>query len=196
MRAKTVLLLLAFALPARGESPQLTQKMLYGLTPINSMPTKDELMSIFPSNTVNQLAAIARDPNLDFGVRMRAIRALPHFCTPPCANTTPHATLVELLPSSQTAASGQEVLLRRAAIEALGVMRSGDPNDVSRLVAYLSHSSRDIRAATAFALRDLCDADAVPYLRNRYNDEMGPMGVPQVRLAISAALRDLGTCSN
>ena len=196
MRAKTLLLLLAFALPARGESPQLTQKMLHGLTPIDSLPTKEELIAIFPSNTVSQLAAIARDPNIDFGVRLRAIRALPQFCAASCAGTTPHVTLVDLLASTPIEPSGWQVLLLRATIESLGVTRSRDPSDVSRLVPYLDHQSRDIRAATAFALRDLCDPDAVPYLRNRYNVEMGPTGVPQVRLAISAALRDLGTCSN
>ncbi len=86
-------------------------------------------------------------------------------------------------------------LLLRAAIEALGAAglgnQGGDPNDVAVLVPFLDNTSRDIRAATARALSDLCDTQAIVPLRTRYLGET----VPQVRLAISAALRDLAQCS-
>ena len=195
-RTSTILLLLAFALPTRAEQQPMTTKE-HTLTPIDSMPTKDEIIAALPTNTASQLAAIAQDSTADFGMRLRAIRALPQFCAANCAGTTPHATLISLLDQhTPSTTKGKPVLLLRAAIEAFGVTRSGDPNDVSRLVPYLESTSRDIRAATAFALRDLCDPDAIAFLRNRYNVEMGPTGVPQVRLAISAALRDLGTCGS
>ena len=184
------------ALPARGDQQQLATDVMHALTPIDSIPTKEELTVIFPTNTVTQLASIAQDAGVDFGVRLRAIRALPQFCATSCAGTTPHSTLVALLGSiSPSDSSGSTILLLRATIEALGIARSGDPNDVNRLVPFLDSNSRDIRAAAAFALRDLCDSDAITPLRNRYNVEMGPTGVPQVRLAISEALRDLGTCN-
>jgi HEAT repeat protein len=192
-----LVLVVVFALPARGEQ-QLQQTVLHTLTPIDSMPTKDQLLAIWPPSTVvGELAAIAGNVDLDFGVRLRAIRALPQFCTAACAGTAPHAALVDILTTADTQEkTGKPALLLRAAIESLGATRTSAPADVARLTRFLDHASRDIRAATAFALRDLCDPSAIPYLRNRYNVEMGPTGVPQVRLAISAALRDLGTCSN
>jgi hypothetical protein len=104
--------------------------------------------------------------------------------------------LVQILASISPAdQAGTSILLLRATIESIGVAKSGDPNDVSRLTPFLDNLSRDIRAATAFALRDLCNSQAITPLRNRYNIELGSTGVPQVRLAISAALRDLGQCS-
>lgn len=201
MKHATIIVVLGLvalcALPARGEEIQLTKNALHALTPIDSVPTKDEITRLFPQNTASQLATLAADTNVDFGVRLRAIRALPQFCLPTCAGSAPHQALVALLgsvpPSDQ---AGTSILLLRATIEAIGIAKSGDANDVSRLASFLDNPSRDIRAAAAFALRDLCLQTAVTPLRNRYNVEMGPTGVPQVRLAISAALRDLGTCSN
>lgn len=192
MNRVTALLVVAFALPARGEQVPVTS-VLHGLTPIDTVPTKDEITRLLPTNTVSQLADLAVNAG-DFGVRLRAIRALPQFCPTTCAGSTPHATLVSLLANTPNDGTGKAILLQRATIEALGIAKSGDPNDVARIVPYLDNASRDIRAAAAFALRDLCDPTAVGPLRNRYNVEMGPTGVSQVRLAISAALRDLDTC--
>ena len=184
------------ALPALGEETQLSSDILHTMTPIDTVPTKGDISKIFPGNTAAQLAGVAQDGNVDFGVRLRAIRALPQFCPASCAGTVPHQTLVSLLASvNPSEQQGPNVLLLRAIIEALGVAKSGDSADVSRLTPFLDNASRDIRAATAFALRDLCNQAAVTPLRNRYNVEMGPNGVPQVRLAISEALRDLGTCT-
>jgi hypothetical protein len=185
------------ALSAHGESIQLTINIMHAMTPIDSVPTKQDIEDIFPQNAATQLSAIAQDTNIDFGVRLRAIRALPQFCLPSCANTPPHQTLVTLLASVPAAdQAGTSILLLRATIEAIGIAKSTDPDDVTRLAPFLGHTSRDIRAAAAFALRDLCNQAAVTPLRNRYNIEMMPTGIPQVRLAISAALRDLDTCSN
>lgn len=185
------------ALPARGDQVLLTPNVMHAMTPIDSVPTKADLQKIFPTNTESQLSSIAHDTDQDVGVRLRAIRALPQFCSSPCAGSPPHQSLVMLLgkftPSDQL---GTDALLLRATIEAIGIAKSGDAADVGRLEPFLESQSRDIRAATAFALRDLCNQQAVTPLRDRYNIEMGPLGVPQVRLAISAALRDLATCGN
>ncbi|MBA3817864.1 MAG: HEAT repeat domain-containing protein [Deltaproteobacteria bacterium] len=183
------------ALPAaHGDQPiALTPNVIHALTPIDSIPTKDELQTVLPVDTVSRLAQIALDGTVDFGVRLRAIRALPQFCpVGSCARTIPHDTVRALIEGSDPAEhSGQPVLLLRAAIEALGAARSGDPNDVAVLVPFLDNTSRDIRAASARALRDLCNSQAIVPLRTRYLGET----VPQVRLAISAALRDLAQCS-
>ena len=84
---------------------------------------------------------------------------------------------------------GSPVLLLRAAIETLGPM--GVASDVGVLVPLLDHISRDIRAATARALRDLCNTQAITPLRVRYAKEQ----TDQVKLAISEALRILDQCT-
>lgn len=195
-RAGLIAVIALCALPAHGDQIALTTTVMHAMTPIDSVPTKAELEQLFPQNTASQLATIAQDAGVDFGVRLRAIRALPQFCLPACAGTAPHQSLVSLLSSIPPDQTGTSILLLRATIEAIGLAKSADPADVTRLVGFLDHPSRDIRAATAFALRDLCIQSAVTPLRERYNLELGAMGVPQVRLAISVALRDLGSCSN
>jgi HEAT repeat protein len=168
--------------------------MLHAMTPIDSLPTKDEIIRVFPSNTAAQLVDVAKNTANDFGVRLRAIRALPQFCLPSCAASPTYASLLELLHSvPPTDPDGKTILLLRATIEAIGVAKINDPDVVDdHLLAFLDNPSRDIRAATAFALRDLCLPNAILPLRAKYNSEL----VPQVRLAISAALRDLDTCGN
>ncbi|MDQ3364817.1 MAG: HEAT repeat domain-containing protein [Myxococcota bacterium] len=190
------------ALPAAhgDQASALPPNVIHALTPIDSIPTKDELVTVLPVDTVSRLAQIAQDATVDVGVRLRAIRALPQFCPiDGCARTTAHDALRALIEDSDPAHhSGPPILLLRAAIEALGATGSHpssepteEPNDVQVLVPFLDNASRDIRAATARALRDLCDSQAIVPLRTRYLGET----VPQVRLAISAALRDLAQCS-
>jgi hypothetical protein len=168
---------------------------MHALSPIDSLPTKESLELVFANeDPLVELSEIAQDTTKDFGIRLRAIRALPHFCpTPsPCDGTLAHDTLVAMIGAiSPTDLDGKTLLELRAAIEALGVAKSGDPNDVTLLVPLLDHASRDIRAATARALRDMCNTQAIVPLRTRYQSEQ----VAQVRLAISTALRDLGQCS-
>ncbi len=69
----------------------------------------------------------------------------------------------------------------RGAIQALGPQRV--QTDLALLVPLLDHPSRDVRAATAHALRDLCNTQAINPLRVRYNSE----ATDQVRLAIEEA---------
>lgn len=182
------------ALGAQGDPILITPSMLHAMTPIDSLPSKDEIIRLFPTNTASQLADVAKDANNDFGVRLRAIRALPQFCLPSCTGSPTQQSLLDLLHSvPPTEPDGKTILLLRATIEAIGIARSNDTAVVDdHLASFLGNPSRDIRAATAFALRDLCLQNAVLPLRAQYNVEL----IPQVRLAISAALRDLETCGN
>lgn len=176
------------ALPARGNQLVLDDELLHTLTQIDAVPTKESLQNVLSPNPLDRLQAIARDAGVDFGARLRAIRAIPHFCPSPGCR----GAILDVLGSvDHESNTGRRLLLLRATIEALGVARTGDPDDVSLLVPYLDHASRDIRAATARALRDMCNTQAIVPLRSRYEHEQ----VGQVRLAISTALRDLGQCS-
>jgi hypothetical protein len=183
------------ALPAaHGDSIQLTTNVLHAMTPIGSTPTKTDIINIFPEqDPIVELTKIAHNNGVDFGVRLRAIRALPEFCLPSCANTVPYQSLKTLLASIvPNPQEGTSILLMRATIESIGIAKSGLVSDVALLVPYLASTSRDIRATTAYALRDLCQPTAIDGLRTAYNAET----VTQVRLAISTALRDLATCTN
>jgi len=188
------------ALPAYGETPidaPPTEVEILTLTPIDSLPTKDEIVSNFEvTDPVVRLKALAMTPTVDFGIQLRAIRALPQFCPSgggsACNGTAAHDAVLEVIQSvPPDDRSGRAILRLRAGIEALGAVKTGNPADVALLVdSFLDHSSRDIRAATARALRDMCQTAAIVPLRARYQQEQ----VAQVRLAISAALRDLGQC--
>lgn len=187
-RGVLVLALAVCALPAHGHHVDLDETVLHTLTPIDSVPTKESLVTILQPNPLDRLRALAIDEGIDFGVRLRAIRAMPHFCPTNC-----RAALIEVFQSidPELDRAGPQLLLRRATIEAIGIARTGNPDDVPLLVPYLDHPSRDIRAATARAFRDMCNTQAIVPLRTRYQNEQ----VDQVRLAISTALRDLGQCS-
>jgi HEAT repeat protein len=173
---------------------QLTQPVINALTPIDSVPSSQQINQAFngsPSEALASLQQIANPSNfVDRGVQIRAVRALVHYCqTTPCTEQDPaHLTLrdIALLPKYQNARFGSDLLVLRAAIESLGVLQV--PQDWDVLVPQLQHPSRDIRAAVARALRDLGNTNAIQPLRARYNIETSD----QVRLAISDALRVLG----
>lgn len=189
---KHVVLVLALAAFADDTPPFATVSPSdYAMTQIDTVPTKDEIVKLFGPAPVDDLRDLINGDG-DFGVQLRAIAALPRFCTGNCTSGEPHDTIVSVLGSIDPAdRTGTTILRLRAAIEALGAARSGLTSDVNRLVPFLDNASRDIRVATARALRDLCNTQAIVPLRVRYEQEQ----VPQVRLAISAALRDLGQCS-
>jgi HEAT repeat protein len=177
-------------LPARGNGPLPPLQVVHTLTPIDSVPTKEELISLLGGNELLQLRTYALDPQIDFGMRLRAVRAIPHFCPeqpPQC-----HDAIVAVFQDIETAADapGQKILRQRAAIEALGVARAGAPGDLQLLLGFLGHSSRDIRAASARALRDLCDPAALPPLKARFSIDDSQ----QVKLAISQAVEALAQC--
>lgn len=181
---------------ATGDPVLLDQDALNTLTAIDMVPTKQQINRAFDNDEQkarDSLATIATDPDpQNVAVRLRAIHALAKYCGTPTACTASdvaHQSIASVITANKTATTGSPVLVLRAAIETLGTMKVAA--DVSTLVPLLNHPSRDIRAATARALRDLCNAQAITPLRARYSAET----TDQVKLAISEALRILGTCS-
>jgi HEAT repeat protein len=155
------------ALPAHGQQPTLTPKILYGLTSIDTVTTKQDLQSILesPANELSLLRQYALGTSVDFGVRLRATRALSHFCTVPAEC---RAAIIDVLDDiDHSPDSPGKILRRRAAIEALGAARTGNPEDVSLLLGFVDDPSRDIRVAAVRALRDLCNPAAIQPLRDR-----------------------------
>lgn len=172
------------------------------LTTIDQVPTKPQLDQVFGADALSRLATLATSPDsstdpqngVDPGIKLRAIHALAKYCgnppDMPCTATElAHQSVEQVVAATRSAQTGTQVLILRAAIETLGSMRVS--TDVSQLTPLLDHPSRDIRAATARALRDLCNPQAITLLRARYNNEM----TDQVKLAISEALRILGECA-
>ena len=185
---------------ATGSATNLSPKAQNLLTTIDSVPTKDQIDDAFeddPQQAKQNLAAIATDsdPSPDaISIRLRAIHALAKYCgappTTPCtASDLAHQSVTAVIAANPNANTGSDALILRAAIETLGAMKVSA--DVTVLTPLLSNPSRDIRAATARALRDLCNTQAISALRERYN----PEPTLQVKLAISEALRILDQCS-
>jgi HEAT repeat protein len=149
--------------------------------PITGQRGKDLIESAFGASPLAELIDVAHDPEQDVGVRLRAYRAIGLYETN-MARTALTAHLAELA----AATSGPDLLLLRAAIEALG--QQHDPSDVDTLEDFLDFAdSRDIRAATADALRQIGSTTAVSALQAQLSNE----SEPQVRFAIERALRDL-----
>lgn len=174
----------------------ITDDVRNTLTQIDTVPTKTQIDTAFGSGAdpVTNLSAIAQDLDSDAGVRVRAIHGLGKYCASPCpSDDVVHEALVALINANKDESIGQPLVLLRAAVETLGALDipadSSQP-DVDLLVGLLDHTSRDIRASSARALRDLCNTTAVVPLRTRYTVE----STEQVKLAISDALRVLEQC--
>lgn len=167
-----------------------SQSVLFALTPIDSTPSTQQLNSVHnnnPTEALNSLESIALDPGDDGpGVQIRAIRALVHYCDAPCGTHEAHDTVLAVEVAHRNAVAGSDLLVLRATIETIGLLHVPEDKDV--LIPHLQDSSRDIRVATAFALRDLGNVDAIDALRARYQVENNE----QVKSAISDALRVLG----
>ena len=194
MKHVLAVLLLAGTVAIATGNTGLPTSVQNALTTIDTVPTKAQLDDAFTKSAqppLQTLSAIAGDPAADVGVRLRAIHALAKYCSAsPCASSDlAHQSVLDVIVATRLATSGSQVLLLRAAIETLGPMRVS--GDVAILNPLLDHPSRDIRAATARALRDLCNPQAISPLRIRYSGET----TDQVKLAISEALRILGQCS-
>src|SRR4030095_13540724 len=146
------------------------------LTVIDTVPTRAQIDSAFdnsPTMALQQLSEIVADGTADGGIRLRAIHALAKYCgdtvTPCSTSEVSHQSLTALIGNTSSEQSGAAVLILRAAIETLGTMRVS--SDVDQLVPLLDHKSRDIRAATARALQDVCNTQALTPLRVRYSRE-------------------------
>jgi hypothetical protein len=191
IRGCLVALLVALAAALATGATTLPQPVQNTLTTIDSVPTKTQLDSVFPTGqALSNLSTIAQDNGADTGIRLRAIHALAKYCADPCVDDdVAHTSLKTLIEAMHLETSGSNLLLLRAAIETIGTLRVSTDFDVIK--NNLDHPSRDIRAATARALRDLCDTRAITPLRVRYTSE----STEQVKLAISEALRVLGQCS-
>ncbi|MGE0396089.1 MAG: HEAT repeat domain-containing protein [Kofleriaceae bacterium] len=169
----------------------VADRVRFALTPIDSQPTTQQLNLVHNNSeqeALDNLQEIALGDGVDTGVQLRAVRALVQYCKSPCGSHEAHDTLVTLIgtPKYRDSRAGRDLLVLRATIEAIGVLRVVD--DMNLLLPFLQHPSRDIRAATAHALRDLGNTQAITPLRTRYLVE----DVPQVQNALSDALRVLG----
>jgi hypothetical protein len=185
------------ALPAQGDDTMLSPGVINALTPIDTVPSKSSLNAVFqtPQAALDNLRAIALDSAVDLGIELRAIRMLPAYCPPApqvCGpSTAAHDALIDLIDRYSSPPTAQDQLRLRAAIEALGATRSGLASDVEKLLPLLSSGSRDVRNTVVRALRNLCNSQAIAALNVRYQQE----ATAQVKLAISAALKDLGQCN-
>lgn len=174
---------------ATGDVTILQATQQAALTTIDTVPTKSQLQNhdlVVPDD----LLTIAADAErFEPAVRLRAIHGLAVYCTTAgvsCPDhSPPHDTLAALITTNGGAHAGADLLVLRAAIESLGPLQV--PGDKDQLVLMLNHPSRDIRAATARALADLRNCQAINDLRIRYQNE----STDQVKLVISETLRIL-----
>lgn len=191
MRTPGIVLAIALvAIPALGHEGAPSTHIVHTLTTIDSIPTKEALTSAL--GATNELAALrqfALDPSIDFGMRLRAVRAMPHFCQNPQAC---HEAILAVFADVETSGDpqGRKILRLRAAIEALGVARLDLPGDLQLLQSYLNNPSRDLRATAARALRELCNPLALESLKARY--VVDPSA--QVKAAIDDAIHALEQC--
>lgn len=162
-------------LVASAEAP--SEQLLELLNGIDFVPDTSTL----PSGAEDDIRSLAADTApTDPGLRIRALRALSHY---PGAETT--TVLESAIDDYAGFNTGIETLYLRAAMRALAkVDGSGATPKLSPL---LNNASRDVRASAAESLAISGDPQAILILRQRLNIEQ----VPQVRLAIAEAIRQL-----
>jgi hypothetical protein len=194
---------LALALFAGGVaagSTQLPQNVQNVLTLIDSIPSQLQLDGAFCPTPCSDhgpamlgLEAIATDSgatdSASRNARLHAISALSLYCIG-CDPFKPeyqaHQTLSSIIQNTKLASTGFDAVVLRAAIEAIGPQRIAA--DLNLLLPLLQNPSRDIRAAVAHSLRDLCNTNAIVPLRQQQEAESSD----QVKQAITEALRVLG----
>jgi HEAT repeat protein len=178
-------------LAAAGTQLQAAPDPLYPLTAEQAAPlelfdtiaTQPQLeLALGPDVPAALASMLSPESALDPGLRIRALRALSLY-----PGNVAQIALTDEIRRREESLTGMDVIYLRAAVEALGII--GKPQDVATLVPLLEfEASRDVRAAVALALKDVGSSQAIAPLRDRYAREQ----VPQVRLAISEALRELG----
>ncbi|HEY4238434.1 MAG TPA: HEAT repeat domain-containing protein [Kofleriaceae bacterium] len=214
-RAWPLVLVCAAALPARsdrsvlstgattrpGTTYALSMIDIEALTPVDATPDLTAIDSLFRDGggAMLNLIAAATDPQGDVGVAIRAIRTLPAYCanqldpsvSEACAtNSEPHDTLAGVVTTYRDDHSMAGLMKLRSAIEAIGLTRSSDPNDVALLEPLTQHDSRDIRAAAATALGNVCNTSAQSWLQQRVSQEQSL----QVQASLAIAIRKLQAC--
>ena len=199
-RAGVVIAVGALAVGASADGTQLPANVVDALssidhaTPIQDLDTLGSGSSAPAAAAANQIAQVAADPNVDVGVALRSIHALSQYPQAVIGTTLAHDTLSALVASYAAASDPISILMLRASIESLGLLRVAGDADVldcssgTLTSCPLDHPSRDVRATTARALLDIGNPSAIPALRVRLGQET----VPQVKLALSAALAALG----
>jgi hypothetical protein len=183
-----------FAGTVTAGSPSLPAKVQDVLTVIDTVPTSSDLDTAFTTHAsaLQGLAAIARDSGATDAAgrnaRLHAISALSTYCPSPCdpATNSAHQALVAIIQETGDKYAGYDAVVLRAAVEAIGPQRVA--SDLDLLVGELQSPSRDIRAAVAHSLRDLCNTNAIAPLRLQQQTETSE----QVKQAITEALRVLG----
>src|SRR5262245_52299227 len=107
---KRVVVIIAVAALAHADTQM--QSQLEALTAIDTEPTTDQLNRVFV-NPVPDLAGFALDTSRNAGVRLRAIHALVHYCTPPttCDQDPAHVPLVQIVNDNTSAISGSDLLM-------------------------------------------------------------------------------------
>lgn len=203
MRAGWLLAILALCALRSGGAPLATELSVaerHALTPVDTIVTPEVLDRVLQAPDLRQRIARLQDiamSNEDFGIRLRAIRALPHYCSATCTSDgvatgdPAHLAIRRVIQALNPAdRSPVAILWARATIEALGATRSGLAQDVAQIGPFLVDPVRDVRATTARALGDLCSEDGRLLLAGRVGSEM----VDQVVLAISTALTALRQC--
>lgn len=202
MKRPLLLVLALCALPAQSSNlaTELSLAERHALTPVDTIVTPEALDRVLQAPDLAQRITRLKDISMsteDLGVRLRAIRALPHYCATLCksdgvATGDPaHLAIRRVFQSLDLSDHrGPAVLRLRAAIEALGATHSGLDADVALIVPHLDDSFRDVRVTAARALADLCNQLARGPLQLRRSNEQ----IEQVRLAISTALNDLNQC--
>jgi hypothetical protein len=156
------------------------------LSGIDVVITQPLIESVFPIDPAAELIDLARDPTADTGVRLRAYRALSLYPSPEVA-----AVLAADIALAEMQSTGTDALFLRAQIEALGELQRslGAPDNYQVLLEHLYHQSRDVRAATADALRVMRAIGAIDALYARLSVEPWE----QVRQAIMEAVTELSS---
>ena len=99
-------------MPALGDPMlALSNPQFDTLTPIDSVPSSQQITTVFNNSSSDALAGLQQLANpppmesVDRGVQLRSVRALIHYCaTSPCAKADPaHMTLVRRPPASPRA---------------------------------------------------------------------------------------------
>jgi HEAT repeat protein len=151
------------------------------LTGVDFVPERSSLDEAAGGLAEDELVALAEDASgtTDTGIRLRAIRALAEY-----PGTETSQTLAAILSDHQDA-TGIDTLYVRAAAASLAAVEGA--SSVPAIGPLLNHPSQDVRVTAARALAATKSAAAVPLLRDRLGEEPEI----QVRLALSAAIRDL-----